>query len=565
MNSLIVRTFRVPSLLLAAALQILPVVRVALPATQSAANVIVILFRWCAGAAAALGSVHAVSGGSTVITCPKEVDATNGVPFKLRLTTAPHLTTYWLANNVPPGLSLSGSASVWYMAGTPTVPGTYNVHLTAKETATSGGSRTVYGTVTVNVISVAPQAPAITGQPSSTTAVAGQEVAFTVTANGFPLPSYQWQFNGAPIPGETAATLYLTSVTAANAGQYSVVVGNNVGTLTSDAVTLAVNIPDTITVGTYNGLYFDPSNPAHPSSGFVSFKLAAGGDFSGTMQNGKKKNPFHGKFGADGRATNEVPGVGTVELYADRDAGNLVTGRVLGSGWTAHLGARVATTSGGRRAGAYTLVIPGADNGANAPLGDSFASLKILPTGSAMLSGTLADGSRMVQRTALSAAGEIPVYVPLYSGNGAVFGWLRIKPSGAVDFDGNLNWIRPPGPAPKLYTSGFSLQSPVSGSTYARKVGPLLGLASGKIVLTGGNLPEPHTTSLTFLLGGKVTSAGPDKLTFSVVPTTGLFKGVLTPPGGTPIKIQGALLQKQGSGSGFFLGATESGNVYFGP
>ena len=89
MNQIFAKKLRIPSLLLAAALQMLPIVRAALPVTQNAANIIVILFRWAVGGAAALGGVQAVSGGSTVITSPHSARGTNGRPFSLRLATAP--------------------------------------------------------------------------------------------------------------------------------------------------------------------------------------------------------------------------------------------------------------------------------------------------------------------------------------------------------------------------------------------------------------------------------------------------------------------------------------------
>ena len=109
MNSKSVQRLRVPSLALAAALQVMPIVRTALPAAQTAGNVIAIIFRWAAGAAAALGGLQAVSGASTTITSPLNVNATNGQPFSLRLTTAPDAAHYWSASGLPSGLSLIGT------------------------------------------------------------------------------------------------------------------------------------------------------------------------------------------------------------------------------------------------------------------------------------------------------------------------------------------------------------------------------------------------------------------------------------------------------------------------
>ena len=84
------------------------------------------------------------------------------------------------------------------------------------------------------------QCPVIVVQPSDQTVPAGTNAGFTVTANGYPLPTYQWQFNGQNIVGATNSTLTLNSVGAGNSGDYSVVVWNAYGSATSATATLAV-------------------------------------------------------------------------------------------------------------------------------------------------------------------------------------------------------------------------------------------------------------------------------------------------------------------------------------
>ena len=88
--------------------------------------------------------------------------------------------------------------------------------------------------------------PTITSQPLSRTNVAGTDATFTVGATGTPAPGYQWQFNGANIGGATDANLLVNSVQAANAGNYTVVVTNLVGALTSSVATLTVWLPPSI-------------------------------------------------------------------------------------------------------------------------------------------------------------------------------------------------------------------------------------------------------------------------------------------------------------------------------
>jgi len=68
---------------------------------------------------------------------------------------------------------------------------------------------------------------------------AGDSVVFGVTATGGTL-SYQWSKDGLALPGATLPQLLVSNVQAANAGNYTVAVTNNIGTTTSQAATLSV-------------------------------------------------------------------------------------------------------------------------------------------------------------------------------------------------------------------------------------------------------------------------------------------------------------------------------------
>jgi len=86
-------------------------------------------------------------------------------------------------------------------------------------------------------------APTITTQPASQTAAVGDNVVFTVSATGLPVPSYQWSFNGAQISGATSPTLVLNNVQIGNVGTYTVKVSNSVGSVTSLPATLSGTAP----------------------------------------------------------------------------------------------------------------------------------------------------------------------------------------------------------------------------------------------------------------------------------------------------------------------------------
>src|SRR5262249_17097433 len=87
-----------------------------------------------------------------------------------------------------------------------------------------------------------PTPPSITTQPASQTAQAGSHVTFSVVAGGTGPRGYQWEKDGADIPGATGATLTLTNVQLSDAGSYGVEVSNNAGVATSDPATLTVTV-----------------------------------------------------------------------------------------------------------------------------------------------------------------------------------------------------------------------------------------------------------------------------------------------------------------------------------
>lgn len=83
--------------------------------------------------------------------------------------------------------------------------------------------------------------PATTAQPASQSAVAGNNVTFTVVATGGAPLRYQWRFNGANIAGATTASYTRVNLRTDEVGDYSVVVTNAAGSVTSDSAVLTVS------------------------------------------------------------------------------------------------------------------------------------------------------------------------------------------------------------------------------------------------------------------------------------------------------------------------------------
>src|SRR5205814_2151169 len=80
-------------------------------------------------------------------------------------------------------------------------------------------------------------------QPVNQAVVQGQTATFSVAAYGDAPLSYQWSFNGSALAGATNSALSLPNAQTNNAGNYSVLVANAWGSVTSSVATLTVYVP----------------------------------------------------------------------------------------------------------------------------------------------------------------------------------------------------------------------------------------------------------------------------------------------------------------------------------
>jgi Immunoglobulin domain len=146
-------------------------------------------------------------------------------------TIAPGLITFaaTATGGVTNGLKWSASAGTFSGATwtAPAVAGTYTI------TATSVDNPSVSVSTTATL-----SGPVIHTQPVSQHDCSGGSLSLAVIADY--ATSYQWSFNGMPIPGATSATYSIPSAGSANAGNYNVTVTNALGSVTSSMATVAV-------------------------------------------------------------------------------------------------------------------------------------------------------------------------------------------------------------------------------------------------------------------------------------------------------------------------------------
>lgn len=124
----------------------------------------------------------------------------------------------------------------------------------------------------------APAPPAITVQPASQTLALGGTLNLTVTATGTPPLAYQWRLNGVAFPGATTPFLSLVNVQESSQGNYTVVVSNASGAITSAVAVITIQSPP---------LIYDPGQP-QPQTNFAgstaTFTVTAIGDLPFTYQ-----------------------------------------------------------------------------------------------------------------------------------------------------------------------------------------------------------------------------------------------------------------------------------------
>ena len=178
--------------------------------------------------------------------------------FRIALTNAipPQSLTNTIGTSATFAVTAYGTAPLayhWRFNGTNLAGANTNSFTIASVQATNAGSYAVVisdysGSITsapatLTVIGV-PVAPSITTQPQSQLVNVGSNATFAVGATGTAPLSYQWRFNTTNLASATNTSYTRTNVQAGTTGDYTVVVTNAAGSITSVIATLTLGFAD---------------------------------------------------------------------------------------------------------------------------------------------------------------------------------------------------------------------------------------------------------------------------------------------------------------------------------
>jgi N-acetylmuramoyl-L-alanine amidase len=239
-------------------------------------------------------------GAPAITTQPASQTVSSGTTATLSVVATPNISSYQWRKN---GANISGAtaASLVFNNVQQTDAGTYSVLVRNGISFVTSANATLTVTETP---------PTITSQPQSQTVFLGDTVTFSATATGSQPFSYQWRKNGANISGANGSSYSKSNVQSSDAGNYSVVVSNPIGSATSSDAVLTVNgnTPPVLgAIGNKTGnensaITFTATATDANAGDILTFSLDAGAPASASI------NPSSGAFSW---TPTEVEGPGT--------------------------------------------------------------------------------------------------------------------------------------------------------------------------------------------------------------------------------------------------------------
>jgi len=306
--------------------------------------------------------------------------------------------------------------------------------------------------------------------------------------------------------------------------------------------------------GAYQGLIHAPDAGgafAFGSGGFNGTVNSVGA-YSLRLELAGQRTAVTGRFGANGRATNQLAnqilGPLRLELAFTATHGVDLTGRVVGSNWVAGI---TGVRSHPRDPIEFTWTT---DTAASPPLllGDAFGTIRVDRAGRARMQGRLATGEQLTHSTVMSEDGRLPIF--LNGQRSSAIGWIQPAENGRA-LSGVLTWSNTESDTP------LWVNVPIVGSIHTKDYSFPAGTPI-HVIFSGGGLTSVMSNSVVVDASKlRGTSSVPPMVSARMDWRSGLFSGQFSSEDYRPRSFRGAVLQEYGYGVGYFQGPSGSGRV----
>ena len=254
----------------------------------------------------------------------------------------------------------------------------------------------------------------------------------------------------------------------------------------------------------------------------------------------------------------------SLSLSLDMTGTNGLTGTVIctnaSNTFNATLQAYKIVRQNTNYAGYYTWAMDGSlAIGGTGPGGYSYGTVILPRQGNATVDVNLSEGYSTVLSSGLTAEGLLPLYLSLDGGHASLSGWLKFE-TNDLTFN-SMQWFENPA-ALGTYTNGFALTNLSLALSPYTKGTNTLGTTNVVVYLTGGDLGESLTDSVSLGAGAHFPSGNTNSVVVSLDLKTGIFSGTFTDPtDDKKTKFQGALVQPTSQAFGFFLPTNHLGGA----